>query len=451
MKRIAPLSVIGCLGLLFAASACFAQMMYTVTDLGTGGGTWSLAYGINASGQVVGDFNFNPFDPRYFGGEYAFRTAPNSPINGATDNLKRDGEGGFFNSEAYGINASGQVVGRGYNFIEDANWGFRTDPNGPITFDSLLGGLVLNGNETWAYGINDSGQVVGFSILRWRFGALHAFRTAPNSPINPATDDLGTLGGTGSVAYGINASGQVVGSASITGDTASHAFRTAPNSPINPATDDLGPGVAYAINDSGQVAGGCNVCLPGVAINNFGQTVGGSSLYAGAPFVYNGSVMHDLNNLIPTGSGCVLSAATGINDAGQIAGNGNCSGQTHTVRLDPIYEANVQSPINADGSSVFRANRGALPVKFTLTQYGAPTCVLLPATIAVTRTTPGTFGSVAESVYSTPADNGFNFTIDATACQYVYNLAASSLGVGTYRVDISINGIAVGHAVFALE
>jgi hypothetical protein len=49
------------------------------------------------------------------------------------------------------------------------------------------------------------------------------------------------------------------------------------------------------------------------------------------------------------------------------------------------------------------------------------------------------------------ADNGSNFRIDSTACQYVYNLAASSLGVGTYRVNISINGIAVGHAVFALK
>jgi len=41
--------------------------------------------------------------------------------------------------------------------------------------------------------------------------------------------------------------------------------------------------------------------------------------------------------------------------------------------------------------------------------------------------------------------------IDPTACQYIYNLSASSLGVGTYRVDISINGIIVGHGVFALK
>lgn len=48
------------------------------------------------------------------------------------------------------------------------------------------------------------------------------------------------------------------------------------------------------------------------------------------------------------------------------------------------------------------------------------------------------------------ADSGSNFRIDPNACQYIYNLSASSLGVGTYRLDISINGI-VGHAVFALQ
>jgi hypothetical protein len=47
------------------------------------------------------------------------------------------------------------------------------------------------------------------------------------------------------------------------------------------------------------------------------------------------------------------------------------------------------------------------------------------------------------------ADNGSNFRIDG--CQYVYNLSSSALGVGTYRVDIKINGQVVGSATFQLN
>jgi len=60
-----------------------------------------------------------------------------------------------------------------------------------------------------------------------------------------------------------------------------------------------------------------------------------------------------------------------------------------------------------------------------------------------------TTGAVDESVYSGPADTGSNFRIDS--CQYVYNLSASALGVGTYRVDIIINGQVVGSATFQLR
>jgi hypothetical protein len=72
------------------------------------------------------------------------------------------------------------------------------------------------------------------------------------------------------------------------------------------------------------------------------------------------------------------------------------------------YEAYVQPPINADGSSVFKANRGVLPVKFTLAQNDVPTCTLPPATISVTRIAGDTV--VAESLYITSADIGSPLT-----------------------------------------
>ena len=239
---------------------------------------------------------------------------------------------------------------------------------------------------SWAYAVNASGQVVGWAYTSNVFIG-RAFRTAPNAPIDPATDDLGTLGGTYSNAFDINDSGQVVGWASTTRDAASHAFRRATNSPINPATDDLG-----TLGGSTSQAD---------RIDSFGQVVGGASITgdtAAHPFLYSNNVMHDLNNLIPPDSGCELIEywATQINDVGQIAANATCSGQQHAVLLNPIYKAFVQPPINADGSSVFKAKRKVVRVKYTLTQYDAPTCGLPPATISITRTAGGTLGSIDE-------------------------------------------------------
>ena len=115
----------------------------------------------------------------------------------------------------------------------------------------------------------------------------------------------------------------------------------------------------------------------------------------------------------------------------------------------PPGAAQVQPPINADGTSIFNGRRGVVPVKLRLTCDGHPTCNLPPATIALTRTAGGVLGEVNESVYSSQADSGSNFRV--LECQYHYNVNSSALGVGTYRVDILINGQVVGSATFELK
>lgn len=113
----------------------------------------------------------------------------------------------------------------------------------------------------------------------------------------------------------------------------------------------------------------------------------------------------------------------------------------------PPYAASVQQPINAGGTSVFKARRGVIPVKFSLKKGGVQTCNLPPATIVVNRlSASGSSTVVNEGEYMQNADSGSNFRIDQ--CQYIYNLAASVLGVGTYRVDIVIDGKVAGSATF---
>ncbi len=112
------------------------------------------------------------------------------------------------------------------------------------------------------------------------------------------------------------------------------------------------------------------------------------------------------------------------------------------------FAATIQQPINADGSSIFNAGRGVVPVKFTLKNAGISTCELPPATIAL-FTISGSPGAVDEQVYIMPSDSGTSFRI--SGCQYVYNLASKSLQSGDYLVQVLINGIAVGSGRFGLK
>ena len=117
----------------------------------------------------------------------------------------------------------------------------------------------------------------------------------------------------------------------------------------------------------------------------------------------------------------------------------------------PPYAAQIQQPIDPNGSSVFTAKRGVVPVKFTLTLGGNTTCQLPPATISLTRTAGTVLGSIDQSQYLLASDSGSTFRIDTSSCQYVYNLGTGSLGTGTYTVNISIGGSVVGSSTFGLQ
>src|SRR5262249_7230801 len=77
----------------------------------------------------------------------------------------------------------------------------------------------------------------------------------------------------------------------------------------------------------------------GLAINNSGTVVGYATTRANEYHAFvstDGGRMQDLNRLIPPNTVWILGEAHGINDAGQIAGSGSISGQTHAFLLPPV-------------------------------------------------------------------------------------------------------------------
>jgi probable HAF family extracellular repeat protein len=264
-----------------------------ITDIGTLGGTYSDARAINNNGDVAGSSTLSGTD--VFASTDAFLYS-----NGHMKDLGTLGGG---SSRAFGVNRFGEVVGDSYTTsIQDHAFLYS---NGKMTD---LGALGSPGGSSLsaANGINDSHQVVGASEVADGSG-MHAFLWS-----NGKMKDIGTLGGSQSIAYAINNAGQVVGYASPPNSSV-HAFLYSGGK-----MTDLG-----AFFDSSV----------GEAINNLGVVVGESDSRA---FIYSGGSLRDLNKLIPAGSGVVLNEATGINDAGQIVANGsNSTGQNHAFLLNP--------------------------------------------------------------------------------------------------------------------
>jgi probable HAF family extracellular repeat protein len=486
----AALTTICAVGL--SSGSAMAQT-YTVTDLGTLGGGESLPGGMNASGQVTGtaritgNVNSHAFvfsggimkDLGTLGGSDSFGLAINAAgqVTGGSATVGNTARHAFLYSngvmtdlgalggrDTYGvaINSAGEVTG-----IVDAFYGGFLYSNGVMTDLGTLGGDTV---APWA--INDAGQIAGVSYTA--DGNPHAFLYS-----NGVMTDLGTLGGAWSFAYAINTAGHITGEAAIAGTAlVDHAFVYS-----NGVMTDLGTlgwfSRGTAINTSGQVAGTSYLAdqitrhaflysdgvmtdlgtfggtiSDGLAINSAGQVAGtawGPTWDDQRAFLYSDGTLIDLNTVIPSGSGWRLHAASVINDNGQMTGWGTINGEMHAFLLTPVpaMAAHVQAPIDGDGSSVFNSKRGVIPIRFTLTVNGTPTCQLPAATIRITRTAGASLAPIGESVFDGASDSGPNFRL--SDCRYLYQLGASSLGPGHYRVDILIDGTPVGYAEFSLK
>jgi probable HAF family extracellular repeat protein len=225
-----------------------------------------------------------------------------------------------------------------------------------------LGTLATSGSacdSSTANGINDNGVVVGDSgidnpSLDCALNR-HAFMAT-----NGVMTDLGVLpGDTGSTAASVNLAGQAVGTSQLYDALGNHnkAVLFANGTVTNispPATTESG---ATAINDAGQVAidgdthlfiyaissgtwqdagamSGASLTFP-VSINGLGDVVGTAiGNVSSTPFFWSPKAgFVDLNSFVSKNSGWVLQDAAGINDSGQVVGDGMLKGQPHAFVL----------------------------------------------------------------------------------------------------------------------
>jgi probable HAF family extracellular repeat protein len=173
---------------------------------------------------------------------------------------------------------------------------------------------TLGGEYSSAQGINDRGQIVGYSYRA--DGQFHGFLVEGDEMV-----DLGTLGGSYSKAYGINEAGQVIGQAYLAGNAQAHAFLYQNGTMTDLDTMGNAHSGALGLNAAGVVVGEFDTAGNGVVVPR--------------AFVFSDGRMKDLNDLIAPNSGWVLNVASGINDAGQIAGWGTFHGQEHGFLLSP--------------------------------------------------------------------------------------------------------------------
>ena len=273
----------------------------TVAPLGTLGGTTSVAHGVNASGQIAG------FATLANGHYRAFLYSGGTMFDIGTLS------GDF--SAATGLNDVGQVVGFAYGTSGEEH-GFLwtpTVPNG--TTGSMVDVGTLGGEYSEALAVSAAGVVVGYAYTPP--GEFHGYRWSAG-----VMTDLGTLGGSYSRANAISASGKIVGQAYLPGNAQAHACLWDGTTAV-----DLGAlhgpySEAHAVDSSGKhIVGKANV-------------PGGPLLVDHAVLWTNGTIK-DLNELIPSSSGWVLQVAEGINDAGQIVGQGELNGVTTGFLLTP--------------------------------------------------------------------------------------------------------------------
>jgi probable HAF family extracellular repeat protein len=388
-------SAMSLLALMAVPSKIFAQEQqstvqssrYVVTDLGTLGGTSSIAFGVNYAGGVAGSSNLTTGGP-----QHAFL--------GHGGNLKDLGTLGGLNSIGDGPNARDEVAiysetaDSAYMGEDFCGFGNHHQCLAAIWREGKLTALptLPGGNNAQALALNNRGQVIGFAET----GKLEepGYCATPNQILDfeaviwgPKPGEIQELpplpGDTVGFAGATNDRGQVVGTSGLCSNTTTNGLVVGPHAVLwdsDGSVTDLGNlggtmiNLAASINIRGEVVGGSqskdgnihaflwtkdtgmqdlgllgkDTLTAPTWINNHGQVVGGSCPGPTGncrAFLWQDKTLLDLNTLIPADGPLYLLFAWGINESGEIVGQAMTkSGEFHAFKAIPCdsYHATAE-------------------------------------------------------------------------------------------------------------
>jgi probable HAF family extracellular repeat protein len=267
-----------------------------IIDLGTlVSGPWNdtRAVAINEKGQIVGfsDNGSNEMDA------FLWQDGVMTDL-GSLDATSR-------RSRAHSINNKGQVVGFSNNGTGDRPFLWQDG--------AMIDLSVTLGDRSYVLSINDRGQLAGWFSFPFNNSLTdHAYLWNAAEAI-----DLGTLGDTASHASAINNRGQVVGT-SWTADGQQHAFLWEHGRMQDLVTLEGRYFNATAVNNKGEVVGSFQ-----------------TPTFEEHGFLWRRGKMVDLNSLIPSELGWSGLEPFGINDRGQITGDGLRNGVPGGFLLTP--------------------------------------------------------------------------------------------------------------------
>lgn len=259
MQRLTPAAtaLFGVVALSAVRPARAQSYAFTVLDV-PGVSGYTQAFGVNASGQVVGYSSLGGF--LYSGGTYTSIDVPGASfttpfgINAGGQIVGYSSLGSFrYSAGAYdvsfipdrlahatAINDRGQVAGMRYE-VAGGPHGFVLS-GGEVTSIDLPGAT-----PTYVQGINAGGQVVG-----WGYGGA-AIPEVGFLYRDGAFSLIRVPGADGTNAWGINTAGQIVGTYSVGNEQHGYLYDAGTFVRIDV------PGVqfttAYGINDDGQIVG----------------------------------------------------------------------------------------------------------------------------------------------------------------------------------------------------